>query len=72
MRTIPNRQPGCADAGVDDDYDRNIQVADLNALNSALAVIKWKKLCGFYLDYEKEHHSTYTIDCNMLTSDDQA
>jgi hypothetical protein len=61
-----------ADAGVDDDYDRNIQVADLNALNSALAVIKWKKLCGFYLDYEKEHHSTYTIDCNMLTSDDQA
>jgi hypothetical protein len=60
-----------ADAGIDDDYDRNIQVADLNALNGALAVIKWKKLCGFYLDYEKEHDSTYTIDCNMLTSNDQ-
>jgi antirestriction protein ArdC len=26
----------------------NIQIAELNALNAALAVIKWKKLCGFY------------------------
>lgn len=59
-----------ADAGIEDEYDRNIQVADLNCLNAALAVIKWKKLCGFYLDYERENHSTYTIDCNMLTSDD--
>jgi hypothetical protein len=59
-----------ADSGVEDEYDRNIQVADLNCLNAALAVIKWKKLCGFYLDHEKEYHSTYTIDCNMLTSDD--
>ncbi len=26
------------------EYNRNIQVADLNALNAALAVIKWKKI----------------------------
>lgn len=32
------------------EYSRNIQIADLNALNAALAVIKWKKLRGFYLD----------------------
>ena len=32
----------------DDDYNRNIQIADLNALNAAFAVIKWKKLFGFY------------------------
>ena len=28
-------------------YSRNIQVAELNALNAALAVIKWKKLVGY-------------------------
>jgi hypothetical protein len=31
----------------DDEYDRNIQTADLNMLNAVLAVIKWKKLYGF-------------------------
>ncbi|MDX2094434.1 MAG: ThiF family adenylyltransferase [Alphaproteobacteria bacterium] len=52
------------------EYDKNIQVADLNALNAALAVIKWKKLRGFYVDLEKEHHSTYTIDGNTIDSED--
>lgn len=60
-----------ADTGHHAEYDRNVQIADLNALNAALAVIKWKKLYGFYLDFEKEHHSTYTIDSNMLLSEDQ-
>lgn len=54
----------------DNAYDKNIQVADLNALNAALAVIKWKKLCGFYQDLEKEHNTTYTTSSNLLTSDD--
>jgi hypothetical protein len=54
----------------DDDYDANIQVADLNALNAALAVIKWKKLLGFYADLVKEHHGTYTVDCDMLLSEE--
>lgn len=52
-----------------DDYARNIQIADLNALNATLAVIRWKKLCGFYSDLEKEHHTTYTIDGNALTNE---
>jgi hypothetical protein len=56
---------------VDDDYATNIQVADLNALNAALAVIKWKKLFGFYADLEQEHHSTYTIDGNTLTNEEK-
>lgn len=47
-------------------YATNIQVADLNALNAAMAVIKWKKLRGFYRDLEREHHSTYTTDGNLL------
>jgi len=54
------------------EYDQNIQIADLNALNAALAVIKWKKLFGFYHDFEKEHHCTYTIDGNKLFNEDQA
>jgi tRNA A37 threonylcarbamoyladenosine dehydratase len=52
------------------EYDTNIQVADLNALNAALAVIKWKKIFGFYVDIDKEHHSTYTIDGNLLINED--
>jgi hypothetical protein len=53
------------------EYDRNIQVADLNALNAALAVMKWKKLFGFYRDLKNEHHSTFTIDGNLLLSEDR-
>lgn len=50
------------------EYDANIQIADLNALNAAFAVIRWKKLLGFYHDLEHEHRTTYTIDGNMLTN----
>jgi hypothetical protein len=56
----------------DDIYASNIQVADLNALNAVLAVIKWKKLRGFYHDLEREHNSTYTIDGNQLENGDKA
>jgi hypothetical protein len=54
--------------GANDIYATNIQVADLNMLNAALAVIKWKKLVGFYRDLEKEVQSTYTTDSNQLDS----
>ena len=59
------------DAGAADNiYASNVQVADLNALNAVLAVIKWKKLRGFYRDLEQEHHCTYTTDGNMLLNGD--
>lgn len=60
-----------AGGGERDVYASNIQVADLNALNAALAVIKWKKLRGFYRDLDREHHSTYTTDGNLLLNSDQ-
>lgn len=60
-----------ADDDPDGVYNQNIQIAELNALNAALAVIKWKKLFGFYHDLEKEHNSTYSIDCNLLTSEER-
>lgn len=53
-------------------YSRNIQIAELNALNAALAIIKWKKLFGFYLDLEQEHFSAYTLDGNSIINEDQA
>jgi hypothetical protein len=58
--------------GVKDIYASNIQVADLNALNAVLAVVKWKKIRGFYRDLEREHHCTYTTDGNMLINGDLA
>ena len=55
-----------------DEYSMNIQVADLNALNAALAVGRWKRYLGFYADLEGEHFSTYTLDGNHVTNEDQA
>lgn len=52
--------------GANDVYASNIQVADLNMLNAALAIIKWKKLVGFYRDLENEVQSTFTTDGNQL------
>jgi hypothetical protein len=61
-----------ADGGGDDPYASNIQVADLNALNATLAVIKWKKIRGFYRDLEAEHHCTNTTDGNLIINGDLA
>ena len=66
---IQNRISFAGD-GEEDIYESNIQVADLNALNAVMAVIKWKKILNFYRDDEEEHHSTYTIDGNMLLNCD--
>lgn len=52
------------------EYSTNIQIADLNALNATLAVIKWKKMTGFYQDLEKEHHSTYSLNVAQLLNED--
>jgi predicted ThiF/HesA family dinucleotide-utilizing enzyme len=54
----------------DNEYSTNIQIADLNALNALMAVIKWKKLCGFYQDLKQEHNSTYTINTSQLINED--
>ena len=69
--TTEDRQTARAHVSFDnrdgeDVYDQNIQVADLNMLNAALAVIRWKKHFGFYRDLEGEHNSVYVIDGNHL------
>lgn len=67
---VHNGRVSFAGGGDEDIYSSNIQVADLNALNAVLAVVKWKKIRGFYRDLEQEHHCTYTTDGNMLLNGD--
>ena len=56
---------GLRDVG---EYERNVQIVELNALNAALAVIRWKKHREFYLDLGHEGRSTYTIDGNHMSN----
>lgn len=55
--------------GEDEAYASNIQIADLNMLNAALAVLRWKKLAGFYQDLENELHTTYSTNVNQFLSE---
>jgi len=56
--------------GEDNVYSRNIQIAEMNALNAALAVIKWKKIWGFYIDLGNEHHTVYGVSTNVVTNEE--
>lgn len=55
-----------------DEYSTNIQIAELNSLNAAIAVIKWKKICGFYVDSINEHTILYSIGDNNYHYEDEA
>ncbi len=52
----------------EDEYGANIQIAELNALNAALAVIWWKKWCGFYVHPDGELHMTFTLSGNVIAN----
>jgi molybdopterin/thiamine biosynthesis adenylyltransferase len=43
------------------DYNTNIQIVELNVLNASLAVLRWKKLLGFYALSGEEYHSLFRI-----------
>ena len=53
-----------------DDYGRNIQTADLNALNAMLAVLRWKRHLGIYADLTHEGFSTYSVSTNEIVNED--
>jgi len=50
-------------------YSTNIQVAELNALAAVLAVLRWKRFLGFYLDQQDELHTLFTISGNDIVDD---
>jgi hypothetical protein len=54
----------------ENEYSTNIQIADLNCMNAVMAVLKWKKLSGFYQDLKQEHNSLYFINTNKLLNED--
>ena len=61
--------------GVDEaenEYATNIQIAELNALNAALAVIRWKRLIGFYRDAGMEHFTSYQIATGELCNEERS
>jgi hypothetical protein len=68
---IQNRIPMSNEDDENNEYSSNIQIADLNALNAVFAVIKWKKLCGFYQDIPQEYHSAYSINDSNLVNDEK-
>jgi predicted ThiF/HesA family dinucleotide-utilizing enzyme len=72
----PEKSDHCAkhmpmmDDETEDLYRKNIQVADINCLNAALAVMKWKQYCNFYQDIFKAHNTTYSVNSHSLTRDE--
>ena len=53
----------------EDEYSTNIQIAELNALNACLAVIRWKKVFGFYRDSSDAHFISYSIAANEMVNE---
>jgi hypothetical protein len=72
-RTEAERHISYAD---DDDganeYATNIQIAELNALNAALAVVRWKKFMGFYRDTRKTYHDGFSIASGEIVQESLA
>lgn len=52
--------------GDDAEYDTNLQVDELNALTANLAIIRYKKLLGFYADVEDERHTVFVVNSGDL------
>lgn len=70
-RDQAKKRMSLADTDQHDDYDDNIQVADLNALNAQLAVLRWKKMRGFYFSFDRSNFNTFTVGTNQLLNEDQ-
>tara|TARA_R110000868_G_scaffold306734_3_gene568099 strand:+ start:27354 stop:28529 length:1176 start_codon:yes stop_codon:yes gene_type:complete len=54
----------------DEDYESNIQIADMNALNAIMAVLEWKKYLQFYQDHEGEYTTIYSTNINEIFNED--
>jgi hypothetical protein len=58
------------DDEAENEYATNIQIAELNALNAALAVIRWKRWVGFYRDAGGENYSSYQIATGNIANEE--
>ncbi|MEG9250307.1 ThiF family adenylyltransferase [Arthrobacter sp. Soc17.1.1.1] len=64
LPTAPALPPG------EDDYSSNLQLAELNALNAVLAVIRWKRHIGFYATHEVSNLTVYKLFSNEVRNGD--
>jgi molybdopterin/thiamine biosynthesis adenylyltransferase len=53
----------------ENEYATNIQIADLNCINAALAVVRWKKYLNFYIDGRNEANSIFNIRTNSIINE---
>lgn len=50
-----------------DEYRTNVQISELNALNAALAVLRYKQLRGFYVDDSELYQALFGVnDLSLL------
>lgn len=68
-RRVEARRHIALSDGEQDEYSQNIQIAELNSLNATIAVMRWKKINGFYLDLEHEYNTVYVVDGNSMIND---
>jgi hypothetical protein len=66
LLAVVNHFPGLPEitngvGGDANEYDRNIQVSDLNCLNAALAVVNWKKYLTYYAASEDVGETIYKL-----------
>lgn len=65
--TPPTRAQAAAHISYSDDdgdvneYATNVQIAELNALNATMAIIRWKRLSGVYADRRNEVYAGYSV-----------
>ncbi len=52
----------------DEIYRSNIQIVEMNALNAAMAVMRWKRMVGMYADDRQETESTYNTALSQLSN----
>jgi hypothetical protein len=53
----------------DDAYRTNVQISELNALNAALAVVRYKQARGFYADTRDLFHLLYGVDNTRIVGE---
>ncbi len=61
---VASRIPSTGDPG--GLYAANVQIAELNALNAALAVIAWKRMAGFYATGRDFDHGVFVVETGAL------
>ncbi len=57
------------DDAEDELYRENIQIADMNALNAQLAVMRWKQYFGVYQDDFNVHNAAFSVNSMSLARD---